>query len=362
MAVQQGRPKEGEFVMRSRKGAMVALSAALILGTSLGGAAFGASAGASARHAARPHGVRHAAAGPMTPVSGTPTVFEQEFTENTKYFCPGLGNAACDGGVGDYGTIDRVPSGFSNGGVGNYAPSTAALAGNFFALTSGSQAQNQGGSCPGGQGTPEYCSGPYALFPVNGETSSDWGNSDVFPSRGFTVTDDLYLSPTTAPGPSGNTVITPDVEINSSTDAGSPTYYYGQDDIINACYDSTAGGSNTPGFVISFNTDVLCPSPEAANAPVVTSDGWYRFVWVFSNVSGYAYVTENVYSEPASSNSLVATTGPQPVTLGGNSAVRVSAVGGPGYFWLPGEEVSGLPLTNLAVQDGQHPTGYTPTT
>jgi hypothetical protein len=125
------------------------LMPALLLGTG--------AAGASAHHtaAARPHGlvshglVREA---PVYPV----TAFSQEFSTNTAYFCPsGSGNAPCDGNEpnGDYGTIDRVYGGCSNGSYGNYAPSTPALDtssnGHYMAIVSGDEDTNQAMGCPG---------------------------------------------------------------------------------------------------------------------------------------------------------------------------------------------------------------------
>jgi hypothetical protein len=54
----------------------------------------------------------------------------------------------------------------------------------------------------------------------------------------------------------------------------------------------------------------------------------------------------------------VATSGSQPL---GGSATPIGQWGGPSYYWLPTEDISGLPLANFALQTGQHPTGYTPT-
>jgi hypothetical protein len=62
-----------------------------------------------------------------------------------------------------------------------------------------------------------------------------------------------------------------------------------------------------------------------------------------------------VYSEPSLTQ--VATSGPMPV---GGTLSSITTWGGPGYFWLPTEDISGLPLANFALQLGQHPTGYTP--
>jgi hypothetical protein len=323
-------------------GAVPALVASSLLGLTL------ASAGAATHHVIRPHGQHAGAKTAVTVTTGTPAAFSQEFATNTKYFCPGLGNNPCDGngGAGDYGTIDRVGSRFSNGGYGNYAPSTHAYHGSFFALTSGDQAANQGVNCPADAGAGnESCTGPYALFPVNGEDASHWGDSTKFPSSGFTVTNDLYLSPSTAG--SNTPLIDDDVELNNSSGS------FGIDNIVGACYNSTAGG-----FTINFSHNTGNCTYIPGTTPVITSDGWYRFVFVFSNVSGDAQLTENIYKDTSGTLTHVITSGPQPVN--GSSATPISQWGGPGYFWLPDDDVSGGPLANFALQSGQHPYGYTP--
>lgn len=38
----------------------------------------------------------------------------------------------------------------------------------------------------------------------------------------------------------------------------------------------------------------------------------------------------------------------------------VAAERGPGYFWVPSQDFSGLPLANFALQLGQHKDGHTP--
>ncbi len=267
----------------------------------------------------------------------------QEFGTNATPFCPAhSGNPPCSGAPNDYGTIDRVPSHFSNGGYGNYAPGTAALTGDWMAVVSGTGDGNQGAGCPGTTATSnpgETCTGPYALF----GTGKARGVENAFPKTGFTVTDDLYLSPTTG-GPAGS-LVDDDVEINTS--AGK----YGIDNIITACAEDTT--SATLGYIISFGHN----SPGSCEGtPAITKDGWYRFVFVFSDTDGYAYLTESVRSEATGRQ--IATSGPEPV--GGGSPERVSRWGGPGYFWLPTEDYSGLPLANFALQLGQASRGHRP--
>ena len=263
------------------------------------------------------------------------TAYTQEFQHNKSGFCNGgSGNAKCDGAVNDYGTIDRVPSGFSNGGTGDYAPRTPALVGSWMAETYGSQMPNEGQSCP--QTTTEYCSGPYALF-ASGSTK---GEDNVFPTGGFTVTDDLYLSPSTATA--GN-LVDDDVELNDNTGS------YGRDNVITACPESG-------GYVINFGNS----SPgSCTGTPIISADGWYRFVFVFSDVGGNAYVAEKVIEED--NGSIVVNSGRHPEEFPSSTGpTPISQWGGPGYFWLPTEDVSGQPLANFAVQLGVQSKGHTP--
>jgi len=319
----------------------IAASVGLLTMMAVGSGSAGAS-GHAAVHA-RPHGpgqARSALAATAYPV----TSMNQQFQTNTSSFCiVGSGNVPCDGngGAGDYGTIDRVLGGFSNGGYGNYAPSTPALytgsGPTYMALVSGTGDGNQGAGCPGVTPTSnpgETCTGPYALF----GTGAAEGAENVFPTGGFAVTDDLYLSPSTAL-PLGS-LVDDDVELNNSSGT------YGIDNIITACNESG-------GMVINFGNG----SPgSCSGTPVVTTAGWYRFVFQFSDTGGYAYVTENVRTEPPNPVT-VATSLPQPV---GGTPSPIANWGGPGYFWLPSLDMSGLPLANFALQLGQHPTGHLP--
>jgi hypothetical protein len=130
----------------------------------------GASASMAAHHVARPPARPDALthAGQNAAVSDPVVAFTQELQKNTKQFCDAPNANPCDGAYNgggnaqDFGTIDRVPGKFSNGGFGNYAPSTPALTGTWMALVSGDQDINQGTGCPGT--APEQCTGPYAFF------------------------------------------------------------------------------------------------------------------------------------------------------------------------------------------------------
>jgi hypothetical protein len=329
-----------------RKGWLVGSAGAIAVTTA---AVLALSSGAAASRAAHQqvHHVRPRATAAAVAANAAQypvTSLTQEFSKNTKYFCPAnSGNLPCDGANGDYGTIDRVLSGFSNGGSGNYAPFTKALTGDWMALVSGTGDGNQGGGCPGTTPTSnpgEACSGPFALF----GTGKAEGVENVFPSDGFTVTDDLYLSPSTG-GPAGS-LVDDDTELNLSNGQ------FGIDNVITACAEPTSV-SGPLGYIINFGHN----SPGSCEGtPVITQDGWYRFVFVFSDQGGNAYLDEYVRSEPSAA--LVATSGPQPV--GGGSPEPVSQWGGPGYFWLPSLDMSGLPLANFALQLGTHANGHQP--
>jgi hypothetical protein len=319
-------------------GSIGVLAAIALVAPSL---ALSGTASASSHPHARPH-VLH---GTNSGTSFPPVAFEQEFSSNTNYFCPaGSGNPNCDGAEGDYGTIDRVASGFSNGGEGNYAPSTPALdtlsaskGGGYMALIDGSQVINQGQGCPSTVG--EYCTGPYALF----GTGAGRGAWNVFPAAGFTVTDDVYLSPTTA-GPAGS-LVDDDVELNDS--AGG----YGIDNVITACAETDP---NTSDMAFYISTGHGSPGSCSTGGTAITNDGWYRFVFVFSDVTGDAYLSEFVYQE-GSPLTEVWQSNPQNVS---GSPSSVSTWGGPGYLWFPTEQFDGLPIANFAVQTGTHNKGY----
>jgi hypothetical protein len=340
-AAQQRRRIIAMQIIRTKIRSMAAGSAAAAVVTAAALAGMG-TAGATSSLGHRPH-PQHAGSRSANAVTGTPAAFSQEFGTNRKYFCPGLGNAPCDGKAGDYGTIDRVASGFSNGGSGNYAPFTHAYDGGFFALTSGTQAANLGVNCPADSGAGnESCTGPYALFPVSGKGRTSWGGATVFPSGGFTVTNDLYLSPSTAG--SHSPLIDDDVELNNSSGA------FGIDNIVGVCYNSTAGG-----FTVNFSHNTGNCTYTPGTTPVITSDGWYRFVFVFSGSATAPVVTENVYRDTSGTLTNKITSGPQSAAIS-----PPGPAGGPGYFWLPDDDVSGLPLANFALQSGTHPFGYTP--
>jgi hypothetical protein len=308
------------------------LLAAAAAGTAAGLAVLGiaGTSGAAVHPHARPHAL-HAA----TATGTAPAAFQDVNTNAAKGWCHGAVPCDGNGAAGDFGTIDVVPSKFSDGGFGNYAPFTPSVGGGHMAVVDGTGDVNQGQGCP----TPnvaESCTGPYYLFDGTGSDS-------LF--KAFTVTNNVYLSPSTA-GPDG-TAIDLDSELNTSSGG------FGIDNVVEFC----AQGGTSFSVTFSHNSPAGCSGTAA-----VTGAGWMRVVWVYSNVSGFGYLTENVWKTVSGVLTKVATSGPQPIILPGDSSAEpVSTLGGPGYFWLPTENLPGLvPDTNLALQLGQHPQGMVP--
>lgn len=324
----------GKWLTGPAAAALAAVTAAVTVAALSGGA----SASTAAHRHPRP-AVRTAHTG--KPPKYAPVPFVQDFSRNTDFFCPAH-HTPCDGNgqAGDFGTIDRVPSRFSNGGFGNYAPFTKALHGQWMAVVSGTGVVSQGQGCPGvtaGSNPGESCTGPYAYF----GTGAAQGRENVFPAKGFTITNDLYLSPSTTAA--AGSLADDDVALNN------PAGTFRIDNIITACAERTSP-SAPMGYVINFGNG----SPgSCAGTPAITKDGWYRFVFVFSDVKGNAYLTESVRSE--ATGAVVATSGLKPV---GGTPTPVSTWGGPRYFWLPSLDMSGLPLANFALQPGQVPAGH----
>jgi hypothetical protein len=293
--------------MRNPIGKFVVVAAAVA--TVFGGSAAALAANAST---VRPHVAASTSASTLTPLV-------QEFSSNTSPFCPaGSGNVPCDGVGTDYGTIARTPSG--TGGV-----PTLAAGEPDYAVTGGSNATATG--CP--STASEFCTGPYALY--------DGGQLATFPSSGFTVTTDLYLTPA-EPGD-----ITADVSLNNNDGQ------YGNDNFINFC--PVTGG----GLAVSAGTMESC---DGATTAQITKAGWYRLVWDFTPDAGNVALTQNVTSE-ATGYAVWSGELDAPVSVNGVNATTANT-GGPGYFWIPTEDVTSLPLSNFAVQLGSHPGGNAP--
>lgn len=279
----------------------------------------------------RPAAAARAAAG----AAAVPVTFvNDQFQGGNGGFCAVV-TEPCNGNApaGDFGTIDgAIPGKFSNGGFGNYAPGTPALVNTKMALISGTTQANQGLGCQ--TAGVEGCTGPYyRALP----------DQNTFPSSGFTVTDDVWLDPAAAPGTAGE--IDLDVALNDSTGN------FAQDNIFAVC--NQGGGT---GYSVTFGHN----SPgNCSGSPVITTAGWYRFVWLFTNVGGKVFQTQRILAENGLAT--VADSGPQPVIFPGDSSAEpTSKVGGIRYFWYPTLQVAGMPMGNFAIQVGQHGNGHTP--
>jgi hypothetical protein len=302
--------------MHSHIGKFIAAAAAAVAVLGGGATALAANAGT-----VRPHVAASTSSSTLTPLV-------QEFSADTSPFCPaGSGNVPCDGAEGHYGTITRTA--YTTGGIPALAAGEPA-----YALTAGTQATSSG--CPATQAQEnaagdEYCTGPYALF---GD-----GTLAAFPATGFTVTADLYLTPS-EPGD-----ISADVGLNNSDGA------YGDDNIISFC--PVTGG----GLAVSIGGVDSC---DGATTAQITKAGWYRAVWDFTPDAGDVALNENVTSE-ATGYAVWQGELDAPVYLNGSTTqATVASAGGPNYFWIPVENTDSLPLSNFAVQLGSYPGGSAP--
>ena len=138
-----------------------------------------------------------------------------------------------------------------------------------------------------------------------------------------------------------------DPDVGMSNSSGS----YGQDMIFAACSAGVGlgwtitAGHNSPG--------------DCSGTPVVTTNGWYRFVWLFTNVGGKVYLTQRVIAE--SGHAVVFDSGAQPVQFPGDSSIETTATaGGIDYFLAAHRGLLGCAVQNYAVQLGQHQSGHTP--
>ena len=281
--------------MNKRTRILIGLTGPAALAAVVAMTATSSPAGAAAGAVSHPRPAAAArAAAVATAVS--PTFVSDQFQANIGGFC-GTAGEACDGS--DLGTIDAaIPVGFSNGGSGNYAPGTApALLPTFkkMALITGTTQANQGLGCqtPGVEG----CTGPYYRATPDQNT---------FPSSGFTVTNDVYLDPAAATGTAGE--IDLDVALNDSSGN------FAQDNIFAVC--NQGGGA---GYSVTFGHN----SPgDCSGSAVITNPGWYRFVWLFTNVGGKVFQTQRVIAE--NGGATVADSGPQPVIFPGDTSAVIS--------------------------------------
>lgn len=242
---------------------------------------------------------------------------------NTNGWC---GFSTCNGvqSPTTYGTIDIVPSTFSN--YGGYAPKVKGPVGQTTSYARVTGAGDSSIGCltqPGNVSAPgnENCSGPYTLF----------GNdhaATVFPTNGFTTSIKIELSKPWANANPGQ-VVDWDVALNSNTDA------YLEDYAFNLC-STTAGGGGW--YVSTSNGAGGCSAGPAE----ITVGGWYTFTTDFHTVGSEVDVN---YSITNRSGTPVAGFPINNV----DSGHAATAVGGPDYGWLPDEDALGLPIADSSL-------------
>jgi hypothetical protein len=271
--------------------------------------------------------VSTAAPRPHVAVSHTlPNVsnFFNSLASNTNGWCTFA--SGCNGvqSPTTYGTIDSVPSTFSN--YGGYAPSVPGPIGQTgsYARVSGSGDSSLG--CltqPGNVSSPgdENCSGPYTLYGNDNQAT-------VFPTHGFTTSIKIYLNRTWAAANPGQ-VVDWDVALNTNTAA------YLQDYIFNLCSTSAGGG----GWYASVSSNAGACSTGPAE---IKTSGWYTFVIDFHPVGSNVDVNYSIKNPVG--NSVAGF----PIA-NVNSGHATSSVGGPAYGWLPDEDVLGLPIARSSL-------------
>jgi hypothetical protein len=244
--------------------------------------------------------------------------YKNTFNSNTNGWCTAA--QGCNGqvGAGNYGTIDVVPSKFSNeGSYADAVPSPGTQ--KHYARVSGAGTdQDSLSGCPA-PGS-ENCTGPFVLF---GGTGTD----SVFPTRtGFTSSIDIYLDTAWAAANPGQ-VVDWDVSLNDNTGA------FLRDFVFNLCTTAADGG----GFYVSTSNG----AGGCSTGPTeVTTSGWYTFNHQFYDVGGQIAADLIVTnSSDATITSSLQETG-----------ILAADAGGPNYGWFPDEDVLGLPIAKMAVK------------
>lgn len=268
-------------------------------------------------------------------------------------FCDNIADAPCDGVPGtDYGTVNQVNDSFNNGGFGNYAtglpsglpelPNGTGVLANHVVLD-GSTATNQGGACPTA-GT-EGCTGPYMEKLINGQNQQTG-----FPSNGYTLTIYQYVDPSyqAAAGNANGAGTQFDTDLGISQVNGGVASY-GSDNVITTCND---GNGTSASLAFGHGSPDPC-----GNGGQITAPGWYRYVFLVSNVGGKVFLTARVLSEDG--NTTVFDSGPIAVSFdGGVTQATTSNTGGLRYLWWPTLNVDGLPVGYVNYQAGQLQSGH----
>jgi hypothetical protein len=248
--------------------------------------------------------------------------YNNKLSRNTAGWCTAAQGCNGQGGnEADYGTIDIVPSSYSN--FGGYAASVAGPGGQkkYARITGAGLDQDTLNGCPNpgydaADNTP-YCEGPYVCY--GGSCSYA-----VFPKNGFTSSIDVYIDPVWARNHPGENVDW-DVGLNNTSGA------YLSDNGFTMCT-TTAGGG---GFYLSLNQFSSCN----ATPKELTTKGWYTLKQDFQSVNGSIVVTYSI--TPPSG----------PVwTQVVNTGEATSGTGGPSYGWFADEDVLGFPVAQISLK------------
>lgn len=287
---------------------------------------------------------------PDTPPVGSVTNWSQTYETNTKGWCTNILPETCNDVQGqyDYGSVDRVGSGFSN--YGNYGSFVNSYTGNYHAVVNGTSSLSSGG-CP--NSGVLYCKGPYSfvntdgtdsIFPSNGVTVSSWIYVDTSFATNWLTANGCTFNADGSVASCNNGAVQPefdwDVSINDVTG------HFLEDFVAAAC---VQGGSSADGFVVNFG---YASPGSCSGAASITTSGWYDFETIFINTSGKA----NVEWQVVSSTGTVVASLEAPITGTGDTQMRIKQLGGPDYIWFPTEDIQGLPIDNTSVKLGNHAT------
>ncbi|HXW35597.1 MAG TPA: hypothetical protein VEJ87_13545 [Acidimicrobiales bacterium] len=250
---------------------------------------------------------------------------------NTNGWCPVTNppNAPCNGEPNNYGTIGIYSPSDEDASWGGYASGVTLTGQKMYARTTGGQ--DGGVPSPTGCTMPddESCSGPFTLWGPKNQ-----GNDTVFPSSGFTTTIKMYVDAGWGEANTGNVV---DWDTGLETSAGD----YEEDFVIDLC-------STSSGWEVSWeNGSGGCgASPGTPDPEYLTTSGWYTFQMDFTNNAGTIDVAYSVLSNGTTGQD---NPGTQVWSATEDSGLATTASGGPLYGWLPTEDVSGLPLAQIAL-------------
>jgi hypothetical protein len=257
--------------------------------------------------------------------------WHNNLNKNTTGWCDTAGNAACNGGANNYGTIDIYPSTAHSaawGGYGETATSGVALTGKkkYARVTGG-----EDGGYPSPTGCTitgsEDCSGPYTFWGPNNN-----GNDNTFPAGGYTTTIKVYVDKTWGDS-HPNEVVDWDTGLDTSTKA------FESDFVIDLC-------STTSGWLLSYEQGSgSCGANPGNGLQKLNTSGWYTLSMHFTTNANVIYVAYSVLSDGSTGQN----SGTQVWSYTEDTGFATNTSGGVFYGWFPTEDVSGLPVSQSRV-------------